>query len=109
MKVIADFTIIPIGAGVSLSPYVAACEQVLAEAGLSTQLHANGTNVEGEWDEVMTAVKRCHETVHRMGAPRITTLLKIHTRTDRDQSMADKIASVETRLVEQRSRKTGSR
>ena len=109
MKVIADFTIIPIGAGVSLSPYVAACEQVLAEAGLSTQLHANGTNVEGEWDEVMAAVKRCHETVHRMGAPRITTLLKIHTRTDRDQSMADKIASVDARLAEQPARKTGSR
>ncbi len=108
MKVIADFTIIPIGAGVSLSPYVAACETVLADAGLKTQLHANGTNVEGEWDEVMAAVKRCHETVHRMGAPRITTLLTIHTRTDRDQSLGDKIASVKARLAEQAARKTGS-
>jgi uncharacterized protein (TIGR00106 family) len=109
MKVIADFTIIPIGAGVSLSPYVAACEQVLTDAGLSTQLHANGTNIEGEWDGVLAAVKLCHETVHRMGAPRVTTLLTIHTRTDRDQSMADKIASVEARLGGQRPRKTGSR
>jgi uncharacterized protein (TIGR00106 family) len=108
MKVIADFTIIPIGAGVSLSPYVAACEQVLTEAGLKIQLHANGTNVEGEWDAVMAAVKRCHETVHRMGAPRIATLLKIHTRTDRDQTMADKISSVETKLPGRRPGKAGS-
>jgi uncharacterized protein (TIGR00106 family) len=109
MKVIAEFTIIPIGVGVSLSPYVAACEQVLADAGLSPQLHANGTNVEGEWDVVMAAVKRCHETVHHMGAPRVTTLLKIHTRTDRDQTMRDKISSVETRLSARRPRETGSR
>lgn len=109
MKVIAEFTIIPIGVGVSLSPYVAACEQVLADAGLSPQLHANGTNVEGEWDVVMAAVKRCHETVHHMGAPRVTTLLKIHTRTDRDQTMQDKISSVETRLSARRPRETGSR
>jgi uncharacterized protein (TIGR00106 family) len=109
MKVIAEFTIIPIGVGVSLSPYVAACEQVLADAGLSTQLHANGTNIEGEWDVVMAAVKGCHETVHHMGAPRVTTLLKIHTRTDRDQTMQDKISSVETRLSARHPPKTASR
>jgi uncharacterized protein (TIGR00106 family) len=97
MKVIADFTLIPIGVGVSLSPYIAVCEQVLAEAGLKVQLHANGTNIEGEWDDVLAAVKRCHETVHGMGAPRITTLLSIHTRTDRDQTLEDKIASVQAR------------
>jgi uncharacterized protein (TIGR00106 family) len=109
MKVIVNFTIIPIGAGVSLSPYVAACETVLADAGLSIQLHANGTNVEGEWDAVLAAIKRCHETVHRMGAPRITTCLTIHTRTDREQSMAEKIESVNDRLAENTARKADSR
>jgi uncharacterized protein (TIGR00106 family) len=109
MKVIADFTIIPIGAGVSLSPYVAACEQVLADAGLKAQLHANGTNIEGEWDDVLAAVKRCHEKVHAMGAPRITTLLKIHTRTDRDQTLEDKIAAVEARLKKPTTGKTDPR
>jgi uncharacterized protein (TIGR00106 family) len=98
MKVIADFTIVPIGSGVSLSPYVAACETALAEAGLKVQLHANGTNVEGEWDSVFAAIKRCHEAVHRMGAPRVFSVVKIGTRTDRDQTMEDKIASVEKRL-----------
>ncbi|HHQ47939.1 MAG TPA: MTH1187 family thiamine-binding protein, partial [Acidobacteria bacterium] len=52
MHVIADLSIVPIGVGTSLSRYVAACERVLEEAGLETRLHAYGTNVEGEWDQV---------------------------------------------------------
>ena len=94
MKAIADIAIIPLGVGLSLSRYVAACEEVLAEAGLDPQLHANGTNVEGEWDEIMAALKRCHEKLHSMGAPRIATNLRLGTRTDRAQTMDDKIISV---------------
>ncbi|HNQ22731.1 MAG TPA: MTH1187 family thiamine-binding protein [Phycisphaerae bacterium] len=98
MNVIVDLCVVPLGVGVSLSPYVAACEKVLAETGLKTQLHANGTNIEGEWDAVFAAIKRCHEAVHAMGAPRISTIIKLGTRTDRSQSMADKIRSVEQKL-----------
>ena len=98
MKVIADLCIIPLGVGVSLSKYVAACEKVLREAGLDAQLHSYGTNVQGDWDDVMAALKKCHEVVHQMGAPRITTTVKMGTRVDRDQSMQDKIDSVEEKL-----------
>jgi uncharacterized protein (TIGR00106 family) len=98
MKVIADLCVVPIGVGISLSPYVAACERVIRESGLKTQLHAYGTNVEGEWDDVMAVLKRCHEAVHAMGAPRITTTVKLGTRVDRDQSMEDKVQSVEDKL-----------
>jgi uncharacterized protein (TIGR00106 family) len=98
MKVIADISIVPIGVGVSLSRYVAACEGVLKEAGLKTWLHAYGTNLEGEWDAVFTAIKRCHEIVHEMGAPRVSTVIKVGTRTDRDQGMEDKVKSVETKI-----------
>ncbi len=98
MNAIAEFTIIPIGVGVSLSKYVAACEQILEKSGLSYELHANGTNLEGEWDEVMQAIKTCHEKLHEMGVPRISTVIKIGTRTDRDQKMKDKVKSVEEKL-----------
>ena len=81
--------------GVSVSEYVAACVRVFEQAGLATRMHAYGTNVEGEWDAVMAAVRRCHETVHEMGAPRISTTVKLGTRTDRAQSMDDKVRSVE--------------
>jgi uncharacterized protein (TIGR00106 family) len=98
MKVIADLCVVPIGVGTSVSKEVAACERVLAEAGLKTKLHAYGTNIEGEWDDVFAATKRCHEVVHAMGAPRITSTLRFGTRTDRQQNMEDKIRSVEEKL-----------
>ncbi len=98
MHVIADLSIVPIGVGTSLSRYVAACEKVLADAGLKTRLHAYGTNVEGEWDEVFAALKRCHQVLHEMGVPRVSTNLRCGTRVDRQQSMDEKTASVESKL-----------
>jgi uncharacterized protein (TIGR00106 family) len=98
MKVMADFSVVPIGVGVSLSRYVAACERVLEETGLHSTLHAFGTNIEGEWEAVFAAIKRCHEVVHEMGAPRVSTVIKLATRTDRDQSLDDKVSSVESKL-----------
>lgn len=98
MRVIADISIVPIGVGVSLSKYVAACERVLKDAGLETALHAYGTNIQGDWDAVFAAIKRCHEVVHEMGAPRVSTVIKVGTRTDRAQTMDDKIESVKTKL-----------
>ncbi len=98
MKVIADLCVVPLGVGVSVSEYIAACEKVLKKAGLKIHLHAYGTNIEGDWDKVFKAIKRCHEVVHQMGAPRITTTLKFGTRTDRHQTMEEKVKSVKRRL-----------
>lgn len=98
MTVLAEIQIVPIGVGVSLSPYIAACERVLRDAGLDPTLHAFGSNVEGEWDAVMGAVRRCHEVVHEMGAPRVSTSVKLATRTDRPQTLDDKVRSVTEKL-----------
>jgi uncharacterized protein (TIGR00106 family) len=98
MKVVADVSVVPIGVGVSLSKYVAACEKIFKEMSLDTRLHAFGTNIEGEWEEVFSAIKRCHEAVHGMGAPRVSTVIKVGTRSDRDQTLADKVQSVESKL-----------
>jgi uncharacterized protein (TIGR00106 family) len=99
MKVLVDLCVVPIGVGVSLSAYIAECEKILVEAGLKTSLHSYGTGIEGEWDDVFAAIRRCHEKVHAMGAPRISTTIKMGTRTDRDQSMQDKIDSVKSKLA----------
>jgi len=99
MHVIADLCLIPIGVGVSVSKEIAACERVLAEAGLKTQLHSYGTNIEGEWDAVFAAIQRCHETLHAMGVPRISSHLRFGTRSDRPQTMEDKVRSVQHKLA----------
>ncbi len=98
MHVIVDYTVVPIGVGVSLSEYIAACERILQESGLTYELHANGTNVEGEWNDVFAAIRRCHEKLHEMGVPHIHTDIKVGTRSDRPQKMADKMVSVREKL-----------
>lgn len=100
MKVIADLCVVPMGIGVSVSKQVAMCERILAEAGLKTHLHAYGTNIEGDWDTVFAAVKRCHEALHNSGVPRVSTNMRFGTRTDKEQGMEDKIRSVEEKLGE---------
>jgi len=98
MNVIVDLCVVPLGVGTSVSLYVAECHKVLTRAGLKTHLHAYGTNIEGEYDAVFAAIKECHQAVHALGAPRITTTIKLGTRTDREQSMEDKVQSVKDKL-----------
>jgi uncharacterized protein (TIGR00106 family) len=98
MKVIMDLTVSPFGVGLSVSEYIAACHRIFAEAGLKTNLHAYGTNIEGEWDEVFAAIKKCHESLHEMGVPRLTSSIKVGTRTDRTQTMDDKVDSVKSKI-----------
>ncbi|NKB77902.1 MAG: MTH1187 family thiamine-binding protein [Gammaproteobacteria bacterium] len=98
MKAMADVCVSPIGVGVSVSQYVVECQKIFQSMDLDINMHAYGTNIEGEWDEVMEAIKRCHETLHEMGAPRIGTTIRLGTRTDREQSINDKIESVNNQL-----------
>ncbi len=98
MHVMIDLCVVPLGVGISVSQYIAECEKILNEAGLETNLHAYGTNVAGDWDDVFSAVRRCHERVHGLGAPRITTTIKVGTRTDRLQTIKEKIVSVQQKL-----------
>ena len=97
MKILMDLTVVPQLEG-SLSPYVAACHKILDDRGIKNTLHAYGTNIEGEWEDVMAAVKACHEKMHEMGAGRVSSYIKMATRTDRDQSLEDKVASVEAKM-----------
>ncbi|MYD42709.1 MAG: MTH1187 family thiamine-binding protein [Gammaproteobacteria bacterium] len=94
MQVHVDLCVVPLGVGVSVSNYIVACQEVLDEYGLAHTLHAYGTNIEGEYDTVFAAIKACHMKVHEMGAPRITTSIKLGSRTDREQTLRDKVLSV---------------
>ncbi|MAF12517.1 hypothetical protein CMK11_18885 [Candidatus Poribacteria bacterium] len=95
MHVIADICIVPMGVGASVSTYVTAAYGILAEAGLNARLHAYGTNVEGPYEDVMAALRRCHEALHDAGAPRLSTTIRLGTRVDKPQTMADKIRAVD--------------
>ena len=91
MKAIAEVQIIPIGAGVSVRKEVMRAHELLEESGLEIVLHANGSNLEGELEAVMEAVRRAIETLHAEGVVRLSTHMKIGTRTDKIPSMQGKL------------------
>ena len=98
MFISVDLCLIPIGVGVSLSPFIAICQKEIEESGLSYQLEANGTAIEGNWEKVFACIKSCHEKIHQAGAPRIYTSLKVNSRTDKTQSFKEKVESVRSIL-----------
>ncbi|NNM03969.1 MAG: MTH1187 family thiamine-binding protein [Gemmatimonadetes bacterium] len=91
MKAIAEVQIIPIGAGVSVRKEVMRAHEVLEESGLNITLHANGSNLEGDLGEVMATVQRAIETLHAEGVVRLSSHIKIGTRTDKVPTMAGKL------------------
>ncbi len=91
MHATAEIQVIPIGGGVSVRQEVQRAHEILASSGLTVQLHAYGTNVEGEMGQIFAAVERVHETLHAEGTVRLATAIKIGTRVDKDPSLAGKL------------------
>jgi len=83
--------------GESVSDYVSRSLQIISESGVDYRLNPMGTVLEGEWDEVMTVVKRCYETM-RFDCKRITCSVKIDYREGKEGRLTSKIASIEDKL-----------
>ena len=92
-------TIAPLGTGTpSVSSFVAGVETVLRSSGLTHELTAMGTIIEGDLDEILAVVRRMHEHPFGKGAVRVSTLIKIDDRRDKEHTMARKLASVREKL-----------
>jgi uncharacterized protein (TIGR00106 family) len=91
MRATAEIQVVPIGVGVSVRKEVQRAHQVLVDAGLEVELHAMGTNVEGELRDILAAIERIHDTLHREGVVRLSTAVKLGTRTDKVPSLAGKL------------------
>jgi uncharacterized protein (TIGR00106 family) len=92
-------TIAPLGTATpSVSRYVAGVERVLRESGLTHELTAMGTIIEGDLDEVLAVVRKMHEHPFGEGAVRVSTLVKIDDRRDKEHTIAGKMKSVREKL-----------
>ncbi len=100
MKVTALVSVTPIGTGLSLSHYIATCVQVLQQAGLRCQVHAHGTDVEGEWEQLCSALQECFARLQAQGVQRISLLLKVEMRSDRTPSLEAAVRSVQEKLAQ---------
>lgn len=94
---IAEFSIVPIGKGESLSEFVAECIKIVKESGVNYQLTPMCTILEGEYDEVMGVIKKCHMKVMSM-CSRALTSIKIDDRKGRKDAMTAKVKSVEEKI-----------
>ena len=97
----ADLTVLALGRqGASASEYIAAIQRRLrAQERVRFQMHAMGTSLEGTTEDILAIVGELHAIPFEQGIPRVYSVLKLDERRDRpDQTLADKVRSVEERL-----------
>ncbi len=94
---LAEFSIVPLDKGVSLSDYVSKVLDMVDQSDLEYQLTPMGTIVEGDWDEVMTLIKECHYEM-RKHSDRVETKIIIDDRVGAENRITGKIESVEKKL-----------
>ena len=96
---IVEVSIIPLGvSGPSLSGYVAKVLSVLRESSLAYELTAMGTIISGDLDEILSVVRRMHESLFSSDVTRVLTQIKIDDRRDQPASPDQKIRSVMEKL-----------
>ena len=96
MKTIAEIQILPVGSEESVREEVERANQILSSAGLKTEVHAMGTDVEGELEEVFRALKLIHERLHDSGVGRLSTVIKLGTRGEEEHAGTSEASSAPT-------------
>jgi uncharacterized protein (TIGR00106 family) len=94
---IAEFSIIPIGAGESLSAQVAEAFKIIEASGVPHEHHAMGTNLEGDWDDVMSVIKACRDRLLER-TNRVSLAIKIDDRKGPPGRLAHKVASAKAKM-----------
>ena len=94
MKVVADLCIVPMGVGPSVSSYVKEIKTILETSHLNAEMHANGTNSEGELSDICRLIELCEEKLSQLGVQRVFFTMACSSRRDKEQSMADKLTAV---------------
>jgi uncharacterized protein (TIGR00106 family) len=98
----ADLTVIALGRpDASAGAYIAEIQRRLAaQDRVRYRLHAMGTELEGTAADILAVVGELHAVPFEMDIPRVYTVLKLDERRDREQTLEDKVASVERRLAD---------
>ena len=94
---LASFSVVPLGVGEELKEYVAEVIDLIDKSGLDYRLGAMQTTVEGDAEEVMSLITRCHSHM-RERAPRVLTSIHIDDRKGATGRLAGKVADVQSVL-----------
>jgi len=91
---LAEFSIFPLGKGVSLSTYVGKVLDIVDKSGLDYKLTSMGTIIEGDFTKVMSLIAKCHKAVLK-DCNRVITNIKIDDKKGAKGAMTKKVKSVE--------------
>lgn len=94
---LVEFSIVPIGIGSSIGDQLAEVLNIVDTSGLPYKVNPMGTVVEGEWDEIMKLIKKCHRKVMKTSERAITTI-SIDDRKGTSNRLEAKVKSIERRL-----------
>lgn len=92
--VLLEFAMTPAGEGESVSRHVARILDIVDRSGVTYQLTAMGTILEGDWDEVMAVVSDCFRAL-QADCRRIGMNLKMDYRTGSESRLRSKVDAVE--------------
>ncbi|MEK6234258.1 MAG: MTH1187 family thiamine-binding protein [Planctomycetales bacterium] len=95
--VLLEFSMAPLNQGESVSRYVARSLEIIDASGLDYELHAMGTIVEGEAEQVLEVMRQCLEAMAQ-DCDRITCSAKLDYRKGRRGGLKSKVQSVEKLL-----------
>jgi uncharacterized protein (TIGR00106 family) len=96
-EMLVEFSVVPIGKGESVSQYVAECIKIVEDSGIAYKINPMGTVLEGDYDEVMAVIRKCHMRVMEL-CPRVITSVKIDDRKGARNALQRKITSVEEKV-----------
>ena len=94
---VVNFTIVPMGKESSLSSQVAEVLKIVSDSEIDYKLHSMGTILEGDWDEIMRLIKRCHKKILK-DSDRVLTTITIDDDKGRTDRITGKVKSVERKL-----------
>jgi len=100
---LVELSIIPVGNDAHLSDDLAGTLRIVDDSQLPYQLTPAGTCIEGNWDEVMAVVRRCHEQM-RERSSHVFTTIRIEDEADAENKLVNNVASVAEKVAKPLSR-----
>jgi len=94
---IVSFSVIPMGSSASVGDKIAEILKIVDSSGLPYKINPMGTVIEGEWDDIMKLIKKCHKTTMKSVERTITTI-SIDDRKGKTRRIDEKVTSVERRI-----------
>jgi uncharacterized protein (TIGR00106 family) len=94
---LVGLSIIPVGVGSSIGDQLAEVLKIIDASGLTYKVNPMGTVIEGEWDDIMKLIKKCHSAVMKTSERALTTII-IDDRKGKPNRIEEKVKSIERRI-----------